>query len=323
MIVTVTPNPALDRTLTVPEIVFDEMVRASESRLDLDGKGVNVSKALRALGAETLIMGFAGGAAGEALDRGLAELGFTTDFTRVAGETRTNTMIVDAANRYVKANEPGPTLRPEELAAFFEQARARLAAEHVWILSGSLPPGAPAGFYAQLVELIQSSGARALLDTSGEPLRLGCAAQPYLVKPNADEAQALTGEPIVDDGGARRAADFFLAQGVELVALSLGADGLLLAARGRAARARPPRVRALNPVGAGDALLAGIAWALERGLELDELARWGVASGTAAAMRAGTGPAPRGEVEALYVRVSVEWWAGGSNRNVSPACPSS
>jgi 1-phosphofructokinase family hexose kinase len=309
VIATVTPNPALDRTLTVPEIVFDEMVRASESRLDLDGKGVNVSKALRALGAPTVIMGFAGGAAGEALERGLADQGYTTDFTWVAGETRTNTMIVDAAaNRYVKANEPGPALRPEELAAFFEQARARVAAGDTWILSGSLPPHAPAGFYAQLVELIQSSGARALLDTSGEPLRLGCVARPYLVKPNADEAQALTGETVVGDGAARRAASFFLAQGVELVALSLGAEGLLLAARGRAARARPPQVRALNPVGAGDALLAGIAWALEQRLELADLARWGVASGTAAARRAGTGSATRDEVEAVYAQVRVEMW---------------
>src|SRR5215212_8159805 len=110
MIITVTPNPALDRTLTVPAIVFDEMVRASESQLDLDGKGVNVSKALGALGVATTIMGFAGGSAGEQLARGLAGLGFATDFTPVAGETRTNTIIIDAAaKRYVKANESGPT----------------------------------------------------------------------------------------------------------------------------------------------------------------------------------------------------------------------
>jgi 1-phosphofructokinase family hexose kinase len=309
MIITVTPNPALDRTLTVPEIVFDDMVRASDSRLDLDGKGVNVSKALGAFGAATVMLGFAGGMAGEMLERGLDALGYATSFTHVAGETRTNTIIIDvAANRYVKANEPGPMLRPEELAAFFTQARARLTAGDTWILSGSLPPGAPADFYAQLVELIQAHGARALLDTSGEPLRLGCAARPYLIKPNADEAQALVGAPIDGDAAARRAATFFLDQGVELVALSLGAEGLLLATRGQSARARPPLVQALNPVGAGDALLAGVAWALEQRLTLAELARWGVASGTAAAMRAGTASAPRDEVAALYAQVQVDVW---------------
>ena len=162
MIITVTPNPALDRTLTVPKLVFDEMVRASDSRLDLDGKGVNVSKALHALGAATLIMGFAGGPAGEQLERGLAAQGFATEFTRVAGGTRTNTIIIDAAtNRYVKANEPGPTLRPDELAAFFAQARERVRPSDTWILSGSLPPGAPADFYADVVRLVQAGGARA------------------------------------------------------------------------------------------------------------------------------------------------------------------
>ena len=159
MIITVTPNPALDRTLIVPELVFDEMVRASDSRLDLDGKGVNVSKALYSLGAATLIMGFAGGPAGEQLERGLAAQGYTTEFTQVAGETRTNTIIIDAAtNRYVKANEPGPTLQPDELAVFFAQARERVRPGDTWILSGSLPPGAPVDFYARLVQLIQGHG---------------------------------------------------------------------------------------------------------------------------------------------------------------------
>jgi len=309
VIITVTPNPALDRTLIVPEIMFDTMVRASDSRLDLDGKGVNVSKALRSLGDATLIMGFTAGAAGDLLERGLDTLGFTTDFTRVAGETRTNTIIIDAAsNRYVKANEPGPTVRSEDLAALLAQVREKVGRGDTWILSGSLPPGAPSDLYAQLVELIQAGGARALLDTSGEPLRLGCAAGPYLVKPNADEAHEITGQPIAGDEDALRAAAFFLGQGSELVALSLGADGLLLAGHGSAVRARPPLIQALNPVGAGDALLAGIAWALERGLGLDELARWGVASGTAAAMRVGTDAASRGEVERLHAQVQVDRW---------------
>jgi 1-phosphofructokinase family hexose kinase len=309
MIFTVTPNPALDRTLTVPSIVFDEMVRATDSRLDLDGKGVNVSKALRSLGDATLIMGFAGGGAGELLEHGLRAQGFATSFTHVAGETRTNTIIVEAASqRYVKANEPGPTVRPEDLAALLAQMREQVRRGDTWILSGSLPPGAPADLYAQLVRLIEAHGARALLDTSGEPLRQGCTAGPFLVKPNAGEAYELTGLPIAGDDDARRAAAWFHDRGIELVALSLGADGLLLASRAYAVRARPPQVRALNPVGAGDALLAGIAWALERDLGQEELARWGVASGTAAAMREGTGAAERGEVEALYAQVTIERW---------------
>jgi 1-phosphofructokinase family hexose kinase len=306
MIVTLTPNPALDRTLTVPEIVFNMMVRATDTRLDLDGKGVNVSKALQALGTTTRLMGYIGGATGEMLERGLKAMGLETDFTIVSGETRTNTIVIDAtSNQYVKANEPGPTIGAGDVAAICAQLQSRVRPGDTWIFSGSLPPGAPADFYAQLIGLAQAGGARALLDASGEPLRLGCAAGPYLVKPNADEAQEITGYQIATDDDARAAAHAFLDRGCQLVALSLGADGLLLASRTAAVRARPPVLQARNPVGAGDALLAGIAWAMERGLPLEEQARWGVASGTAAAIRDGTGSASRQEIEAIYAQVQI------------------
>ena len=164
-----------------------------------------------------------------------------------------------------------------ELAALAVRVGQLALPGDLWILSGSLPPGAPADLYAQLIGLVQSRGARALLDTSGVPLRQGCAARPFLAKPNTDEAAELAGETIDSDDAAVRAAGVFLAQGVELVALSLGAEGMLLAARDGLIRARPPQVQALNPVGAGDALLAGVAWALAQGMSLSELARWGVA----------------------------------------------
>jgi 1-phosphofructokinase family hexose kinase len=322
MIVTVTPNPGLDRTLTVPRIVFNEVMRAISSRLDWGGKGFNVSRALLALGVESVAMGFIGGATGRLLERGLSDMGIVTDFVQIAGETRTNIVITDAdAEQYVKVNEAGPTVRTEELATFLDLAREKVGPGDIWVLSGSLPPGLPSDFYAQLIALVQASGAKALLDSSGEPLRLGCAASPHLVKPNAIEAGEVTGREIRSDADALGAVDFFLGQGIELVALSLGADGLLLASKRRAVWARPPHVRARNPVGAGDALLAGIAWALacaernrrsrrERGLTLEEMARWGVATGTAAAMRDGVGVGTRTEVEALYEQVRLDQMKG-------------
>jgi 1-phosphofructokinase family hexose kinase len=197
MIVTVTPNPSLDRTLTVPRISFDEMIRASGSRLDWGGKGFNVSRALQALGTGSVATGFLGGATGQMLAGGLRELGIAADPLPIASETRTNTVIVETeTGRYIKVNEPGPTVRPEELSAFLQKVRARIQPGDVWVLSGSLPPGLPTDFYAQLVSLVQDGGARALLDASGEPLRLGCAAGPCLVKPNALEAEELAGHPI-------------------------------------------------------------------------------------------------------------------------------
>lgn len=317
-IVTVTLNPVLDRTLTVPHIAFDEMVRATESRLDWGGKGFNVSRALQSMGVESVAMAFIGGATGQVLERGLGDMGIATDLVPIAGETRTNIVVTDAAaERYIKVNEAGPMVQADELALLFDRIRERVRPGDIWVFSGSLPPGLSPDCYAQLVALVRAGGARALLDTSGEPLRLGCAARPYLVKPNVTEVEEVTGRQIQSEADRLGAVEFFLRLGIELVALSLGGDGLLLATAEQAVWARPPRVQVRNPVGAGDALLAGIVLALARAagpehsragarLPLEEMACWGVGAGTAAAMQEGVGVGTRAEVEALYEQVRVD-----------------
>ena len=307
MIVTVTPNPALDRTLTVPCLAFNQVLRATASRLDWGGKGFNVSRALQALGVDSVAMGFVGGTTGQMLEHGLHSLGIATDFVQVAGQTRTNTVVVETdTGQYVKVNEAGPAIGAQEVAAFLERARARVRPGDMWVLSGSLPPGVAPDFYAQLTRVVQGQGGRTLLDSSGEALRLGCAASPHLAKPNAAEAEEMTGQAIRSDATALRATEFFLQQGLEWVALSLGADGLLLASTRQAVRARPPRVQASHSTGAGDALLAGLAMAMEQGLSPEEMARWGVAAGTAAAAYEGVSVGTRDEVKRLYEQVQVE-----------------
>jgi 1-phosphofructokinase family hexose kinase len=304
MIFTVTLNPALDRTLTVPRLALDEVLRAAALRLDWGGKGFNVSRALKALGTESVALGLVGGATGQLLERGLRSLGISTDLTPIAGETRTNVVIADGEH-YVKVNETGPTVRAEELAAFISQALARAGPGDVWVLSGNLPPGVPDHLYAQLIPLLRERGAHVSLDTSGEPLRLGCAAAPHLVKPNRAEAESLLGRAIRSEADLSDAAAFFLRQGTQLVALSLGSDGLLLASDEEAVRAWPPPVPAGHTVGAGDALLAGILWAQERGLPLSDMARWGVAAGAAAATHNGVGIGARDQVDELYQQTRV------------------
>ena len=313
MIITLTLNPGLDRTLTVPRILLDEVLRATKTQLDWGGKGFNVSRALMALGMDSLAMGLAGGATGQMLERGLGDLGIATDLLQIAGETRTNIVVTDAgAKRHIKVNEPGPAVQQEELAALLDRVREQVRSRDLWVLSGSLPPGVPPTIYAQLIDIIHGGGAIAFLDTSGEPLRLGCAARPFLIKPNVAEAEEMVGKAIESDTDALQAAAFFLEQGAELVALSLGAGGLLLSSGQKAIRAIPPQVQARNSVGAGDALLAGITWALERGLPLEEVARWGVAAGTAAAMGEGVGVGSYAEVQGLYKVTSVQSGSGPS-----------
>lgn len=284
---TLTLNPTLDRTLTVKEFVFDEMVRATSSQLDPSGKGFNVSRALKALGSESIALGFLGGFTGQMIEQMLVNEGLTLDPVWVIGETRTATMVF-CGERYLKVNEAGPLISPEKLAEMKAKIHHYLAPDQWWVLSGSLPPGAPVDIYAQLTSLLKAGGARVLLDASGESLRRGLAAQPDLVKPNTVEAADLVGHPVETEADFQEAADAFLATGAKIVALSLGADGLLLATANERYRLRPPAVNALNPIGAGDGLVGGLLYALVQEMPLERVARWGVANGTGAAMQAGT-----------------------------------
>jgi 1-phosphofructokinase family hexose kinase len=306
VIVTLTPNPVLDRTLTVPHIAFDDVLRATSVRLDWGGKGFNVARALQALGAESIAMALAGGGTGQMLEQGLLALSIATDFVAIAGETRTNVVVVDeATGRHIKVNEAGPSISPDERDELMRRIRHRAQPGDLWVLAGSLPPGLPTGFYAEVIDLLHARGARAFLDASGEPLRQGCAAQPALVKPNVAEAQEITTLSIDSPDDALTAVSFFLSQGIETVALSMGANGLVLGTAGRAVWAKPPAVRVSNPTGAGDSLLAGLVWALQQGLPLAEVAAWGAATGTASAMRDGVSVGSRAEVEAVRSRTKV------------------
>jgi 1-phosphofructokinase family hexose kinase len=239
------------------------------------------------------------------LTQGLSGLGISTDFVQIAGETRTNTVIEESGSgRYLKVNEAGPTIDAAALDALRARILAHLTPGSYWALCGSLPPGAPPHLYADLIILIQSHGALACLDAGGDALRLGLAAAPFLVKPNAEEAAEVTGIPITDTPSAQRAATFFLDQGAKVVALSLGADGLLLTNGHQSIYARPPQVAVQTLVGVGDALLAGLLYALHRGFPLPDMARWGVAAGTAAAMTSGVGVGRLGVVSALVAKVT-------------------
>lgn len=306
MIITVTPNPVLDHTLTVPAIAFDTVTRATAVRDDWGGKGFNVARVLLTLGMESTALGFIGGATGQRLAAGLASLGLSTDFVTIAGETRTNVIITEAqSGRYIKVNAAGPTVRPDEIASCLDKVRQRATPGDIWALCGSLPPGVPDDFYAQVIRLLHPHGIRVLLDTSGAALHLGVNARPFLVKPNADEATAFVGQPVETRDDALHAAQVFLKRGVTEVALSLGVQGLLLATCDTAVFAVPPDVPVKNVTGAGDALLAGLAYALERDLPLVEQARWGVAAGTAAAMHEGVGIVTRESVEQVYAQVKT------------------
>jgi len=288
VIYTLTLNPAVDRELQVPAISFGDVLRATSHRVDWGGKGFNVSRALRALGSDSVALGLVGGFAGQMIAAGLRQLGIAVDFVEIAGETRTNVVVRDR-ERHLKVNEAGPEIRPADEAALVDKVRALARAGDWWVLSGSLPPGASPGVYAEVIRIVQSAGAWAVLDTSGAALVHGVAARPFLVKPNAVEAAELTGRK-VDSGiaSARAAATDIHAQGAANVVISLGKAGALLSDGATAWAARPPRIVERNPVGAGDSMVAGLTWGLAQGMAVHQALRWAVASGAAAASLDGT-----------------------------------
>jgi len=299
MFITITLNPDLDRTMIVPQLRFNDVLRSGPTKLDWGGKGFNVSRALKVLGLDSIALGFIGGVTGDMLEAGLNELGVETDFTRIEGETRTNTVVLEeGTGRYIKVNEPGPMIFPGEITALLDRVSQYLPCspediptvytKQTWVLSGSLPPGVPPDIYATLIHRIQSacSGtllARAVLDASGEAFHLGLLARPYLVKPNRYEAETVTGYRLKTKNDLRRAGSAFLDMGAQIVAISLGAQGLFLCREGESLLIASPKIQRNNPTGAGDALLAGLLYALEHGERFHEAARWAVACGAAAA----------------------------------------
>ncbi len=306
MIHTLTLNPALDLEFSVERIQYNQVVRASGVRADCGGKGFNIARALREVGEPCLAWGLVGGKTGERLVEELAKLGVAMECIWIAEETRTNVAIVTSPlGDYIKVNQPGPQVSPEEIQTLVEKIGAVAGADDLWVLSGSLPPGAPVDTYSVIIKEVQEAGGKALVDADGETLRRACRAQPFLVKPNALEAGEIIGVNIQTAHEAAQAGKVFREWGVEAVLITLAEQGAVLSAPGGVWWARPPQVAVKSPIGAGDASLAGFVWGLSQGLDYPHCLRLCVASGTASASLPGTAVAPRTLIEAVAEGVVV------------------
>jgi len=307
MIYTLTLNPAVDRELTVPAMEFDSVLRASESRVDFGGKGFNVSRLLRGLNESSTAVGFLGCNAGELLQKGLQSLGVGTDFVWVSDETRTNVSIVTQAHdHYLKANEKGPLVDEAKQKELLEKIDSLAKPGDWWVLAGSLPPGVTNDIYARVIQVLNKHEARAILDTSGESLRLGCAEKPFLVKPNAEEAHLLTGLPMDTTDEIIAGAAEIRRLGAQNVVVSMGKSGALLHTSEGTWLTHSPKIQEKNPIGAGDSMVGGLVWALTQQIPLKEALGWGVASGAATASLPGTEVGSRPLIEELFSRVQYE-----------------
>ena len=293
MIVTVTLNAAVDRTLTVPNFQRGQRHRASEGLTLAGGKGINIARALKRLGVPVIATGLAGGGTGMRIVEELTGEAILNDFVRIEDVSRTSTAIVDpTGGSYTEVNEWGPHVSAEELEILLEKlAYLSRAGDHV-IFAGSLPRGVEAGFYGEAIRDLNRRGVLTVIDSEGEALRLGAQAEPFLVSPNEREAEGLVGQEFHDD-------DDFLA-GLEAIA-ELGARNVLITRESgcwallrsdrevHRYRALAPRIEPVSAVGSGDVLLAGFIAARLEDRTDEEALRAAVAAGAASTLELGAG----------------------------------
>jgi 1-phosphofructokinase family hexose kinase len=307
MIYTVTLNPALDRELVVSKLKINRVLRSIDHRIDFGGKGINVSRGLATLGEKSVVLGFTGGKTGDMLEDGLEKLELTQKFIRVHGETRTNISIASQdRTEIIKVNEPGPHIPSRKQDELLQMIHDLARPDDWWVLSGSLPPGVTTTIYASIVEDVQCAGAKVLLDTSGEALREGCRAQPFLVKSNELEASQLTQKKILSTDDVRATVKEIHVFGIEVVVITLGSKGAIISDGVNTWMAEPPAINEMNPAGAGDAFVAGLIYGLSRNESLPESLTFGVACGSASASLPGTSMAELTFIEKIVPHVFVK-----------------
>jgi tagatose 6-phosphate kinase len=279
MILCVSPNLCYDRVLIVPGFAVGGVHRATRATPQAGGKGLNVVRAAAVLGESPVAIGFAGGAAGDAIVRGARQAGLILDAVRVPGESRWCTIIVDPGRAETVINERGLVVERQAVCALRRRVRRRLTRAQAVVLSGSLPPGVPDDLFATLIADVAPRPT--ILDASGEGLRRGLDAAPTVAKPNRLELEEVDGRRLHTPQEVAAAGRRLRDRGVGWVVVTLGEEGAVVVCAEGAWLLRPPRVERINAIGAGDTLAAGLAVGLTRGLPPLEAARLGVAAAAA------------------------------------------
>jgi 1-phosphofructokinase family hexose kinase len=310
MLVCISANPAIDRRLRLENIAVGEINRALSAQPFPGGKAAHVAMVAKVLGLDVMWVGFLGGAAGEQCESGLSAFGVPLTVVRTESETRANLELVSADGKVTEILEPGGAVTEGEVERLLTTCRDLFAESERGTqvaLSGSLPPGAPPDFYAELIRLAHLYGCRTLLDSSGEALREGLNAAPDFVKPNRNEASAFTNRRIDSPTAALESTHMFFEAGAKSVAISLGGDGMIWQ-RTRVSDpfiAEPSLLANCSPVGCGDAALAGFAAAHERGLSDEETLRLATACGSANCLAQAPGRVDAGDVSRLAGEIRV------------------
>ena len=290
MILTVTPNAAIDKTYIVEGFGLDRVHRPSHETTVAGGKGINVVRVLRVLGRDGLATGFVGGAVGDAIVDALDRERLPHDFVRVSGESRLCIAIMDPkSGTQTEVNENGPTVSPGEVDRMLDKIAELLPGKEFVALSGSVPPGVPTSFYGDIIKLARKLGVRAVLDTSGEHLKEAVQAAPFMVKPNIAELSQLAGQELVTLEEISRAAKSLKQFGVVLTTVTMGRSGAMVTDGVHTWKATPPEIQFASAVGSGDSFVAAFLDSLLRGESASTALVAGTAAGAANATTYGAG----------------------------------
>src|SRR5688572_491851 len=273
MIICITPNPAIDRTLILPSLVLGNVHRAERSIVAAGGKGLNVARTIRTLGGEVLCMGFAGGHTGHLLADLAQNEGLHSSWTWINSETRTCIILVSQNGDATVINEPGTPVSKSDWKRLHQNIRKYISSAGLACISGSIPPGSSAEDLQGLLRMLLDSGKQVWVDTSGVALDAALTVPGLCIKVNGDEISKALGFEVNDVPSARRALTMLGERGLTTCAITLGAMGALLATNDGRWHAQGSRVRVVSSVGSGDSFLGGLVSALDGGKDWPEALR--------------------------------------------------
>jgi 1-phosphofructokinase family hexose kinase len=309
MIITVTLNAAIDKTLAVPNFRIGRRHRSTEQRTMAGGKGVNVARALKTLGQPVIATGLAGGITGTRITEQLTEEAILSDFVRISEESRTSTAVIDpTSGEQTEINERGPEASEAELALFRDKLLYLAKGADICVFAGSLPRGVDAGIYAQLISELTALGVTTVADSEGEPMQLALRGGPDLVSPNATEAEALVGHEFRDEEDHLNALDELCELGAREAIITHSEGCYALVGRNHERARYSVRAEPLEPVsgiGAGDVFLAGYLAATYGGRNREDALRFGVACGAESTQHFGAGVVDPRAVERIQADVEV------------------
>lgn len=305
-VVTITLNPALDKTVTLLNLQIGGLNRVQDMRTDPGGKGINVAKVLKKFDVDVIATGMVSGVQGQQILEQLRKEGIENYFTNVSGETRTNLKIVDEKTKITtEINEPGFIVSPEDLADFQRKLSVLLDRASFLVIAGSLPTGVPESIYRDFINMANSKGVKTIFDADGAALKAGIEAVPYAVKPNIYELEQLIGCKLAITEEIVSAGKKLIDSGISLVMISMGSQGSIVLNRDEAYRVSPFSINPQSTVGAGDSMVAMLAYSLLENKTLAETAVWATAAGTVTASKSGTQVCTLEEVQSNLTGVEI------------------